>query len=632
MTHAFSAVRRSAFLILATVLAALSACNLGTSSSTSKIDGTVSGLASNGTLVLTDGTAKLTLRANGPFSWSMAGSSYDIGIDTQPTGQSCTLSNGQGSTVAESVPALSVVCATNTYQIGGTMSGLPDGQHVILKNNGADALALSANGAFVFTSPVPYNGTYLITVGSQPNQAICSVTHGSGAGVTAKISNANVVCSVDTYAVGGRVNGLAGNTQLVLQNNGADNLTVSADGPFSFGARVAAAGAYAVTVLTQPVGAVCTVANAHGSQISNNVTNIVLTCSPETFTVGGTLSGLASGAQVTLDNNGADPVTLTSNGSFVFATPLAYLGSYDVTVATQPHAEACTVTNGTGPHIAANVTDVNVACSSNSVSFTLPGTYTWTVPAGVSSVQVVATGGGGGGGGMYGAYAGQSGGAGAVVTSTLAVAAGQVFTVVVGAGGGAGTSGPGDTNGWTCGAGGGGGGASSMDAGSPDQVIAGGGGGGGSCNNATTGGAGAGGINGAGGSGGAGFGSIVGGSGGSGGIGGAGGSGFFFGSGVAGGDGNGGAGGGGGHNGGGISGGAGGSGSGTGTGGNDTDNDLAGGGGGGYGGGGSGTRPGTGGGAGGSGGPAGTIFAPGLNGGASATNGGDGSVVITNTG
>jgi hypothetical protein len=627
MNYAIPAVRRSAFLVFAILLAALSACDWNSSPSQSSIAGTVSGLAPNGTFVIADGTSKVSVHANGSFSLRMgSGTSYNITFATQPTGQTCTVSNGQGSTANSYVTDVSVLCANDTYEIGGTASGLPDGQQVILKNNGTEALTLSANGAFVFTTPVPFNGSYLVTVGTQPSQATCSVTNGSGAGVTAAISNANVVCSADTYTVGGTINGLASGTQVVLENNGADNLTVGANGQFSFTARVAATGSYAVTVGTQPVGAVCTVRNAHGGQLSGNIANIVVTCSPEIFTVGGTLSGLASGAQVTLDNNGADPVTLTSNGSFAFTTPIAYLGSYDVTVATQPNAAACTVTNASEPQVATNVTNVNVACSFNSVSFTLPGTYTWTVPAGVTSVQVVAAGGGGGGGGISGPYAaGQAGGAGAVVTSTLAVAAGQVFNIVIGAGGGAGTSPPDGS----CGAGGGGGGASSVDAGSTGQVIGGGGGGGGGCNNATPGGAG-GGVNGAGGSGGA-SGISTGGSGGSGGFGGTGGSFIFRSGGAAGGNGNGGAGGGGGHN-GPYPGGAGGSGSGTGTGGNDTNNDLAGGGGGGYGGGGSGTVGGTGGGAGGSGGPAGTTFVPGSNGGASATNGGDGSLVITNTG
>ena len=67
-------------------------------------------------------------------------------------------------------------------------------------------------------------------------------------------------------------------------------------------------------------------------------------------------------------------------------------------------------------------------------SYTLPGTYTWTVPPGVTSLDVTAIG-GGGSGGVTGNAAGGAGGAGGVVTNTSwAVTPGQVINIVVGGG------------------------------------------------------------------------------------------------------------------------------------------------------------------------------------------------------
>ena len=40
----------------------------------------------------------------------------------------------------------------------------------------------------------------------------------------------------------------------------------------------------------------------------------------DNFTLGGTLTGLASGASVTLQNNGGDDLSLTADGGFSFAT------------------------------------------------------------------------------------------------------------------------------------------------------------------------------------------------------------------------------------------------------------------------------------------------------------------------
>jgi uncharacterized repeat protein (TIGR03803 family) len=81
-----------------------------------------------------------------------------------------------------------------------------------------------------------------------------------------------------------------------------------------------------------------------------------------TYTVSGTVSGLNSGAQVTLENNASDPTMVKVNGSFSFATPIPYRGSYAVTVAVQPIAQNCTVTAGSGSGVSANVSGVRISC------------------------------------------------------------------------------------------------------------------------------------------------------------------------------------------------------------------------------------------------------------------------------
>jgi uncharacterized repeat protein (TIGR03803 family) len=52
-----------------------------------------------------------------------------------------------------------------------------------------------------------------------------------------------------------------------------------------------------------------------------------------------------------------------ANGSFSFATPVSYNGSYAVTVVIQPPAQACTVMAGTGSNVTGNVSGLSVACS-----------------------------------------------------------------------------------------------------------------------------------------------------------------------------------------------------------------------------------------------------------------------------
>ena len=173
-----------------------------------------------------------------------------------------------------------------------------------------------------------------------------------------------------TYSVGGTVSGLSGT--VVLQDNGGDNLSVTANGPFSFPTQLASGAAYAVTVKTQPSGQTCTVGSGTGTVGSANVTNVAVTCAantPVTYSVGGTVSGLSG--TVVLQDNGGDNLTVTASGSFAFPTKLAGGSAYAVTVLTQPSGQTCTVSSGTGTVGSANITNVAVTCTTSGGSGTL---------------------------------------------------------------------------------------------------------------------------------------------------------------------------------------------------------------------------------------------------------------------
>ncbi|MDE2051433.1 MAG: beta-propeller fold lactonase family protein, partial [Gammaproteobacteria bacterium] len=171
------------------------------------------------------------------------------------------------------------------------------------------------------------------------------------------------------FTVGGSVTGLSG-TGLVLQDNGGDNLPVSASGPFTFATKLNSGAAYSVTVMTQPSGQNCAVASGSGT-VSANVTNVAVSCTntSSNVTIGGTVTGL-TGTGLVLQDNGGDNLTVTQNGAFTFATALASGAAYAVTVSTQPSspAQTCTVTNGSGTASTANVTSVAITCAGGTAS------------------------------------------------------------------------------------------------------------------------------------------------------------------------------------------------------------------------------------------------------------------------
>ena len=156
----------------------------------------------------------------------------------------------------------------------------------------------------------------------------------------------------------------------MLQNNGGDNLSVTAAGPFTFATKVNSGAAYNVTVMTQPTGQTCTPSNNTGTATAN-VTTVTISCtnSGSGVTIGGTVTGL-TGTGLALLDNGGDSLAVTANGPFTFKTSLATGTAYAVTVGTQPTgpAQTCTVTNGTGTTGTTNVTTVAVSCTGGTAS------------------------------------------------------------------------------------------------------------------------------------------------------------------------------------------------------------------------------------------------------------------------
>lgn len=96
----------------------------------------------------------------------------------------------------------------SSYSLGGQVSGLVAGQQVSLRNKGADLLVVKANGNFTFQNKMGTNDSYAVTVATQPTGAVCTVSHGEGAGVKADVKNVIITCSATTYTISGTVQGL----------------------------------------------------------------------------------------------------------------------------------------------------------------------------------------------------------------------------------------------------------------------------------------------------------------------------------------------------------------------------------------------------------------------------------------
>ena len=243
------------------------------------LGGTISGLSRAG-LVLGNGVDQLTVAA-GASSFTMPaavsfGSAYSVRVVTQPSGMTCTVSAAAGVMPAANVGTVLVVCADQSFALGGTISGL-NGTGLVLAN-GTDQLAVAAN-ASSFTLPlaVAFGSTYVVSVATQPAGLMCTVSAGSSIMPAANVTSVQVVCSDQAYTLGGTVSGLTA-SGLVL-TDGTDWLSVATNASlFSMPTGVAYTSNYIVTVAAQPAGLNCTVTGASGTMPAANVSNVQVTC------------------------------------------------------------------------------------------------------------------------------------------------------------------------------------------------------------------------------------------------------------------------------------------------------------------------------------------------------------------
>jgi N-acetylneuraminic acid mutarotase len=329
------------------------------------VGGTIAGLNGIG-LVLANGADRLSV-VSGATSFTMptpvaSTSGYSVIVATQPNGLSCSVQNGASTIGTANVTNIAVTCTDQPFTLGGTITGL-NGTGLVLAN-GSDTVTVPANAtSFTLPTPVSFASTYSVTVATQPTGLTCSIS--SGATGTMPASNVNtvaVVCSDQAYSLGGSITGLS--TAGLVLANGTDTVSPPAAATsFTFPTPVAYTSGYAVSISTQPTGLTCTVSAGTNTMPAAAVTTVVVTCSPNAYTLGGSITGLLSTGLVLTDGN--SNVSPAANAtSFSLPTAVAFGSPYTVTVSAQPADQYCIVTDGTGTMPAGNsLTTVQVGCT-----------------------------------------------------------------------------------------------------------------------------------------------------------------------------------------------------------------------------------------------------------------------------
>jgi sugar lactone lactonase YvrE len=317
------------------------------------LGGTISGLNVSG-LKLANGADTLSV-ATGATTFTMpsivaVNSSYDLMVSVQPSGAICAVNNGTGTMPAHALSDIAITCTDGPFTVGGSITGLGAYSALVL-TNGSDTLRVnpSATG-FTMPTAVLSGSQYSVQVLSSPAGLTCSTTNGAGTVGATNVTNISVTCSYVAYSVGGTISNLTASGLKLA--NGSDTLDVnSGANNFVMADLVAYTGAYNVTVLQNPTGETCTVAEGSGVMGTSGVTDVAITCSTITVTIAGTISGLGPNTGLVLLDNNGDATSISANAtSFSMNTAVAYGSSYNLTVGTQPYgiSLACTVSGGSG--------------------------------------------------------------------------------------------------------------------------------------------------------------------------------------------------------------------------------------------------------------------------------------------
>lgn len=331
----------------------------------------VSGLA--GTLVVKDNkgdTLTFTANTTQTFAASYAsGSTYSVTVQTQPTGQTCTLGSNASGTITTNI-TVSATCtnSSNNFTISVAVFGLTG--TLAVQDNQADTLTFTKTGTQTFAKTYTGGSSYTVRVKTQPAGQTCTLSSNATGTITSNIT-VTATCSVAKYKISATVTGLTGT--LIVKDDKSDTLTFTTNNTQTFATSYTSGSTYSVSVQSQPAGQTCTLSSNASGTITSNIT-VTATCITNVvnYTISVAVTGL-TGTLVMQDNK-SDALTFTADNTQTFATSYASGSTYTVSVKTQPAGQSCTLSSNASGTITSNITVTATCAASNpTVSVTVTG-------------------------------------------------------------------------------------------------------------------------------------------------------------------------------------------------------------------------------------------------------------------
>ena len=364
----------------------MSTADISCSMESYNLSGSISGLTYDGLVLSLNGSSVSVSGGSTSVDFGSleSGTDYTISIVSQPSYQSCTVSSGTGTVEGADISSISVSCSYLSYNVGGSVSGLVNSDTVTITDGTYGSVTVS-NGSGQTFYTLEHNSVYSLSASA--SGYTCSITGGSGGSgdgtvFGADVSDIAVVCSADSYAFTGEVKNLV-NSDTVTISSGTGSSTTLAIGTSQPLFNLTHGTDYTITASAS--GYTCGVTGGENGDGTGRVdvsavSDIVVDCSPSSYTYNGSVSGITVGTDVVnfdIDVEGVTGSYSVTGGGAATGVAVTHGDDYTVSVTSFPAGySTCAVTggqngDGTGRVDGADPTAFVITCTPNTYTLNL---------------------------------------------------------------------------------------------------------------------------------------------------------------------------------------------------------------------------------------------------------------------
>ncbi|MGA7754915.1 MAG: hypothetical protein WCB05_18945 [Candidatus Sulfotelmatobacter sp.] len=191
----------------------------------------VTGLTSGSLVVQDSKSDTLTFTSNNTQTFAStyaSGSTYSVTVETQPAGQTCTLSSNSSGTITSNTTVTATCAASGSgFKLSVAVTGLSG--TVTLEDDQSNTLTFTSSGTQTFANSYASGATYTVYVTSQPSAQACTPTY-SIETITSNVT-VSVACATGSTRALGTISGVSSvSCTGSIKNGVCQQMTVSCPG------------------------------------------------------------------------------------------------------------------------------------------------------------------------------------------------------------------------------------------------------------------------------------------------------------------------------------------------------------------------------------------------------------------